>query len=276
MNPHAAQPTSIAALGKSLWSNRRLILQMTRRNVLGRYKGSFLGLAWSFVNPFLMLATYTFVFSLVLKAKWGDGEDISNAGFAVIVFVGMIVHGLVAETLNAAPSLILNNVNFVKKIVFPLEALPVIALGAALFHATISFTILIVAFILLNGIVHWTIIFTPLVIAPLILVTLGFAWFLASLGVFLRDVGQTVGIFTSALLFLSPVFYPMTAVPEALRSWMMLNPLAFIIEQTRRVVITGLTPDWTALGVYFLSASAVAWIGFAWFQKTRKGFADVL
>lgn len=276
MNPHAVQSTSPATLCKSLWQHRQLILQMTQREVLGRYKGSFMGLAWSFVNPFLMLATYTFVFSVVLKAKWSGGEELSNAGFAVVVFVGMIVHALVAETLNSAPNLILSNANFVKKIIFPLETLPVIALGAALFHLLVSFAVLVLAFFLLNGTVHWTIVFMPVVIAPLILVALGFAWALASLGVFLRDVGQTVGICTTALLFLSPVFYPVAAVPDAIKPWMMLNPLTFIIEQARMVIIWGLAPNWIALLIYFFIAIVVAWVGFAWFQKTRKGFADVL
>lgn len=276
INPHAAQPISLAALGKSLWRNRQLIAQMTRREVAGRYKGSALGLAWSFFNPVFMLAVYTFVFSVVFKARWGVGGDESKTQFAVVLFVGMIVHGLLAEVLNRAPGLILSNVNYVKKVVFPLEILPVISMGVALFHSLVSLGVLLIAFALFNGYLHWTAVFTPLVLLPLVILTLGVAWMLASLGVFLRDVGQSIGIVTTVMLFLAPVFYPVTALPEEFRPWIMANPLTFIIEQAREVLIWGRLPDWAGLGIYTLAATAVAWAGYAWFQKTRKGFADVL
>ena len=276
INPHAAHPTSLAALGQSLWRNRQLIVQMIRREVVGRYKGSIMGLAWSFFNPVFMLAVYTFVFSVVFKARWGIGGDESKTQFAVVLFVGMIVHGLFAEVLNRAPGLILGNVNYVKKVVFPLEILPVISMGAALFHSIISLGVLLIAFILFNGYLHWTAIFIPLVLLPLVILTLGLAWILASLGVFLRDVGQTIGIITTVMMFLSPVFYPITALPEEFRPWLMANPLTFIIEQAREVLIWGRLPDWAGLGTYTFAATVLAWAGYAWFQKTRKGFADVL
>lgn len=277
VNPHAVQPTSLQALGESLWRNRQLILQMTRREVLGRYKGSAMGMAWSFFNPLFMLVVYTFVFSEIFKSRWGGaGGDESKTQFAVILFVGMIVMNLFSEVLNRAPGLILANVNYVKKVVFPLEILPVIAMGAALFHSFISLGVLLAAFALFNGYLHWTAIFTPLVLLPLLIMTLGVAWMLASLGVFLRDVGQTIGIVTTVLMFLSPVFYPVAAVPERFRPFIMANPLTFIIEQAREVLIFGHFPDWTGLGIYTMVAIIAAWAGYAWFQKTRKGFADVL
>ena len=275
-NPHAALPTSLVALAKSLWRNRQLIVQMTKREVVGRYKGSAMGLAWSFFNPVFMLIVYTFVFSVIFKSRWGVGGEDSKTQFAVVAFVGMIVHGLLAEVLNRAPSLILSNVNYVKKVVFPLEILPVIAMGATLFHSLVSVGVLLAAFALFNGYLHWTAIFTPLVLLPLVILTLGLAWLLASLGVFLRDVGQTIGIITTVMMFLSPVFYPVTAVPEYLRPWLMANPLTFIIEQAREELIWGRPPDWAGLGIYTLAATVVAWVGYAWFQKTRKGFADVI
>jgi len=276
INPHAAQPTSLVALGESLWRNRQLIAQMTRREVMGRYKGSVMGLAWSFFNPVFMLVVYTFVFSVIFKSRWGVGGEESKTQFAVVLFVGMIVHGLFAEVLNRAPGLILSNVNYVKKVVFPLEILPVIAMGATLFHSLISLSVLLIAFVMFNGYLHWTVVFTPLVLLPLVILTLGLAWMLASLGVFLRDVGQTIGIITTVLMFLSPVFYPVTAVPERFRPFIMANPLTFIIEQAREVLIWGHLPNWTGLGGYTLVAAAIAWAGYAWFQKTRNGFADVL
>ncbi|CAH1192925.1 Transport permease protein [Candidatus Nitrotoga sp. BS] len=275
-NPHAAQPTSLVALVRSLWSNRQLIAQMTKREVVGRYKGSAMGLAWSFFNPVFMLTVYTFVFSVIFKSRWAVGNEESKTQFAVVLFVGMIVHGLFAEVLNRVPSLILSNVNYVKKVVFPLEVLPVIAMGAALFHSFISLCVLLVAFALFNGYLHWTAVLVPFVLLPIVILTLGLAWVLASLGVFLRDVGQTIGIVTSVMLFLSPIFYPVTALPEEFRPWIMANPLTFIIEQAREVLIWGRLPDWAGLGVYTLAATVVAWVGYAWFQKTRKGFADVL
>jgi lipopolysaccharide transport system permease protein len=265
------------ALGRSLWRNRQLIVQMTKREVIGRYQGSAMGLAWSFFNPVFMLVVYTFVFSEIFKSRWGGiGGDDSKTQFAVVLFVGMIVLSLFSEVLNRAPGLILANVNYVKKVVFPIEILPVIAMGAALFHTLISLGVLLVAFVLFNGYLHWTAVFTPLVLLPLVIITLGLAWMLASLGVFLRDVGQTIGLITTVLMFLSPVFYPVTAVPERFRPFIMANPLTFIIEQAREVLIWGHFPNWLGMGIYTLAATVVAWAGYAWFQKTRKGFADVL
>jgi len=276
INPHAAQPTSLVALAKSLWRNRQLIVQMTKREVVGRYKGSAMGLAWSFFNPVFMLVVYTFVFSVVFKARWGAGSEDSKTLFAVVLFVGMIVHGLLAEVLNRAPSLILSNVNYVKKVVFPIEILPVISMGAALFHSMISLCVLLIAFVIFNGYLHWTVVFIPLVLLPFVILTLGFAWMLAAIGVFLRDVGQIIGMLTTVIMFLAPVFYPVTAVPERFRPFIMANPLTFIIEQAREVLIWGHFPNWIGLGIYTVMATVVAWAGYALFQKTRKGFADVL
>lgn len=277
VNPHAAQPTSLSALIQSLWHHRQLISQMTRREIVGRYRGSVMGLAWSFFNPIFMLVVYTFVFAVVFKARWGTtGGEESKTLFAIVLFVGLIVHGLLAEVLNRAPSLVLTNANYVKKVVFPLEILPVVTMGAALFHSLISLAVLITTFALFNGYIHWTAIYLPLVLLPLIIITLGLAWMLASLGVFLRDVGQTIGILTTVMLFMAPVMYPITAVPETLRPIVMANPLTFIIEQAREVLIWGHQPNWSGLGAYCVAAIFIAWAGFAWFQKTRKGFADVL
>ena len=276
MNPHAAQPTSLGSLIGNLWRHRELIQQMTKREVIGRYRGSVMGLLWSFANPLLLLAMYTIVFSVVFKARWGTGEPESKAEFAVLLFVGMIVHSLFAETLIRAPSLILTNVSYVKKIVFPLEILPVVAMGASAFHAVVSVLVLIAALVLVNGFLPWTAVFLPLVLLPLIVLSLGIAWALASLGVFLRDVAHPIGMAMTLLLFASPVFYPLSALPEYVRPWLMLNPLTFIIEQARAVLIHGQLPDVKGLLVYSLVSLTVAWIGYAWFQKTRKGFANVL
>lgn len=276
MNPHAPAPISPSSLVRSLWAHRGLILQMTQREVIGRYKGSVMGLMWSFANPILLLAMYTLVFSVVFKARWGTGEPGSRMEFAVLLFVGMIVHSLFSETLIRAPSLILANVSYVKKIVFPLEILPVVAMGASVFHAMVSVLVLAGALVLLNGFIPWTAVFLPLVLLPLIVLALGIAWALASLGVFLRDVAQPIGLAMTILLFASPVFYPVSALPAHVRPWLMLNPLTLIIEQARAVLIYGQLPRTVGLLIYSLVSLAVAWIGYAWFQKTRKGFANVL
>lgn len=276
MNPHAPQSTSLLALARSLRHNRKLILQMTKREVLGRYKESAMGLLWTFLNPLIMLVVYTFVFSVVFKARWGGGGGESKIQFAVVLFAGLIVHGLFAEVINRSPTLILANVNYVKKVVFPLEILPIVAIGAALFQTLVSLAVLLFVFLIFNGYLYWTAILTPLILVPLVIVISGFAWILASLGVFLRDVGQPIGIFTTAMLFLSAVFYPVTALPERFQPWIRINPLAFIIEQAREALLWGHQPNWTGLGLYTVAATAFAWVGFAWFQKTRKGFADVL
>lgn len=276
MNPHATQPTSPRSLLSSLWHHRQLIKQMAWREVIGRYKGSILGLVWSFINPVLMLAVYTFVFSVVFKAKWGVGGEQSKTAFALMLFVGLIAHGLLAEVLNRAPNLILSNVNYVKKVVFPLEILPVVTLVATLFHSLISLSVLLIAFVATNGFLHWTIVFIPIVLTPLATLVLGLAWILASLGIFIRDIGQTIAIITTVMLFMAPVFFPLSAMPEKYHPFIMANPLTFIIEQSREVLIFGNMPNWLGLGIYMLAAIAVALIGYGWFQKTRKGFADVI
>ena len=236
-----------------------------------------MGLAWSFFNPILMLAVYTIFFTVVFQARWGVGTEQSNhADFAIVLFVGLIVHGLFSECLNRAPWLIVQNVNYVKKVVFPLEILPLVISVSALFHAAISLIVLLAAQVLLNQSVSWTFIFFPLVIAPFVFVILGFAWFLAAFGVFVRDIAQATGMLTSVMLFMSPVFYSVSSLPERLQPWLMLNPLTFVIEQSRNVLLYSKVPDWRGLSVYFAVSVAIAWVGFWWFQKTRKGFADVL
>jgi lipopolysaccharide transport system permease protein len=261
---------------ESMVRHRQLIFEMIKRDVIGRYRGSVGGLVWSFINPLLMLGVYTFVFAVVFKARWGTGEGTANPQFAIILFVGMIVHALFAEAVNKAPGLILSNVNYVKKVIFPLEILPVVAVGSAVFHMLISIIILLLFHWILAGHVAATVLWLPVVILPFILITLGLAWFLAATGVYVRDISQTTGILTTVLLFLSPVFYPASSLPEAYRPYLNLNPLTFIIEQARAVTLWGTRPDFAGLAFYTVIALVFAAIGFWWFQRTRSGFADVL
>jgi len=276
LNPHSSHPYNPISMIKILWQYRQLIRQMIWREVAGRYKGSFFGLFWSFINPVLLLTVYTFVFSVVFKARWGIGENESKTVFALILFVGLIMHGLLAEVLTSAPGLILRNINYVKKVVFPLEILPVVNLGAAVFHSSVSIIVFLIAFVILNGHLQVTILFIPVILFALSLLALGLGWFLASLGVYIRDIGQTVGILVTILLFTSPVFFPVSTLPEQYQPFMMINPLTFIITESRKVLVWGQTPDWAGLCLYFAVSTIIAWAGFAWFQKTRKGFADVV
>jgi lipopolysaccharide transport system permease protein len=269
--------TSPIEMVMSIWRNRSLTFQLTRREVLGRYRGSVLGLGWSVFHPLVMLTIYTFVFSVVFRARWpGMADNGSKADFALVLFVGMILHGIFAECVNRAPGLILSNVNYVKKVVFPLEILPCVAMGSAVFHGAISLAVLVAALLLIHGTVPWTVMLFPLVVLPFFFATIGAAWFLSSLGVYIRDIAQTTAIMTTILLFVSPVFFPLSAVPPEFQVWMKLNPLTFVIESGRSVLIFGQAFDWLGWLCYLVASLAIAWGGFWWFQKTRKGFADVL
>jgi lipopolysaccharide transport system permease protein len=259
----------------NLVKHRHLIWQMTKREVIGRYRGSILGLMWSFFHPLLMLAVYTFVFYVVFKARWGNHGD-NKTEFAMLLFTGLIVYSIFAECTNRAPNLIVSNVNYVKKVVFPLEILPLVSLGSALFHAAVSVGVLLLFYGFVHMSVNWTVILFPILLVPLVFFILGLSWFLASVGVYLRDAGQGIGIVTTLVLFLAPIFYPISAIPEIYRSLVYINPLTLIVEQARDVLIWGKQPQWSYLGIYLLCSMVFAWLGFTWFQKTRKGFADVL
>jgi lipopolysaccharide transport system permease protein len=255
--------------------NAALTYQLIKREILGRYRGSLFGLLWSFINPLLMLTVYTFVFSRIFKTKWGK-EDGDTIQFALMLFTGLIVFNLFSECISRAPQLIVNNLNYVKKVVFPLEILSLVAVGSSLFHAAVSFLVLFFFLVLSGHSLHATLLFAPLIIAPLLPLILGLSWFLSSLGVFIRDIGQVIGLLTSVLMFLSPIFYPASVLPESIQKFLFLNPLTFIIEQTRSVILLGNMPDWAGLTLYFIPSLFISWAGFLWFQKTRKGFADVL
>ena len=275
-NPHARQPLSPLAMVRSVVDNRALILRMAKREILARYKGSFIGLFWVLINPIIMLTVYTFVFSVVFNARWGTVDPDARGQFAVILYAGLLMHGLFAEVLNAAPNLVMANANYVKKVVFPLEILPVVSLCVALFQCLIGVGVLVCAHLLFMGSVPVTAPLIVLVLVPLSLFTLGLAWFIAALGVYLRDVAQVTLVFTMVALFVSPVFFPVEVIPQPYQNWMYYNPLTFLIEQARDVTVWEVGPDPLPLLLCTLLAFGVASLGFAWFQAVRKGFADVL
>jgi lipopolysaccharide transport system permease protein len=260
----------------NLWRHRDLMQQVTRRDVESRYKGSILGILWLFIQPLILLATYTFVFGVIFKARWPNmvGDDLGD--LALIIFCSLIPFNLFSESISKAPGIILTVPNYVKKVVFPLEILPVSVLGAALFQAAINLGILLIAAIVVTGRIQPTLLLLPVVLLPLLCLTLGLSWFLASLGVFIRDVSQIIGLALQVLFFLTPIFYPVEVIPEPFDSIVLLNPLAAVVDNFRRVVLWGVRPQWTPLAVSTLTSGVVMLLGYAWFMRTKKAFADVI
>lgn len=259
----------------ALLSHRSLTLELAKREVLGRYRGASFGLLWSLLSPFLMLCIYTFAFGTVMGGRWPEIQN-GRTHFAIILFAGLIVHGFFAECLIRAPGLIVSNPNFVKRIIFPLDILPWPMVLSALFHTFMNIIVFIALRMVMDGEFVWTIVLLPIVLLPLVVLTLGVAWFLASLGVYVRDIAQITGVLSMAMLFLSSALMPVDSVPEAYRWVFIVNPLTFIIDQARNVMLWGRMPDWPGLAVYFIAATITMYLGRAWFMATRRGFADVL
>ena len=259
-----------------LTKNRYLFLQMLKREIEQRYRGSQLGFVWAFIYPILMLLVYTFVFGMVMKVKWGvAGQD--NIDFGLILFAGLLCHGLLAEVLVGAVNLINGNQQFVKKVVFPLEILSLVSIANAVFHLILGLFILLVIFVISGGQLHWTIVLAPVVLLPFILFALGASWFISVLGVYVRDLSQFMGVLMTVLLFLGPIVYPFTSVPEVMQPYVLwLNPLTIIVEQLRAVLLFGQLPDWQLLGMYSIFAVLMLILGAWFFNKTRDGFADVI
>ena len=268
-------PVSLNALFGTVPAYGSLLWQFARREISGRYRGSLIGFGWAVLNPLLLLAIYTFVFSVVFRMRW-DGPIPDRTGFALVIYTGMIVHGFFAECMTRAPSLIVENRNLVKKVVFPLQVLPWTVLVAASFHFLVGILLIAAAVLVKTGALPTAMIALPLIVLPLALAALGFAYAFSALGVYLRDLAQLVGFFAMTLLFLSPVFYPVSAVPEEWRWVIDLNPIATFIELTRGALLFGTWPAPASLAAVWAIGLATAWIGFFWFQRTRKGFADVL
>ena len=264
---------------ETAWRNRTLIWRLTRREVESRYRGSLLGLAWAVIVPLMMIAIYTFVFSTIMRARWaapGAEPMPAEYGFGILLFAGFVIFAIFAEPVNRAAGLILENVSYVKKMVFPLEALPWVSVASGLVNAAISFLAFLVLLIAFYGLPPVTILALPLIVLPVVLFALGTTYILSSLGVFIRDIRQFVPLLTTAMLFLSPVVYPLEIVPEGFRPLVLANPLTIGIVQARQVIFWGEMPDLAEWGVYFAASMIVALLGYAWFQRTKKGFADVL
>ncbi len=259
-----------------IWRQRDLITQLVRRDVGQRYRGSYLGILWSFITPLFMLAIYTVVFALIFKTQWRTDRETSTLEFALILFAGLAAFNLFSEVANRAPFLILQVPNYVKKVVFPLEVLPIVSVGSALVNAMITIVLVLIGNIILLGHVSSTLWLLPFMFVPLLLLALGLGWLLASLGVYIRDIGQAVGILVQMLFFTSGVFFSASTVPEPIRTALLINPLAFILNAFRQTLLWGEVPDMGTWLAYTLIGGAITLLGYAWFMRTKKGFADVL
>lgn len=257
--------------------NRSLIWRILQRNVASRYRGSVLGFVWSFIYPLMMLAVYTFVFGVIFKARWGEGTfATNNVAFPLLMFCGMAVFNIFSESVNSSATLVVGNPGFVKKVIFPLEVLPFCNVLTSLIFGLAWFVLLFVGTVIFLGTVSWTIILLPLTLIPVLLMALGLSFWVASLGVYLRDIPQLVGIVTQVLFFMTPIFYPLSIVPERFRWILELNPLSIVVEQTRNLFLFGRVPDLWPMLILYVVAIAIFQLGLVWFSNTKKGFADVL
>ena len=253
---------------------RQLILQLARREVEGRYRGSLLGLAWAIAQPLLYLAVFTFVFGIVFEARWGVATG-PRAPFGLMLFAGLIVYWLFSETVGRAPGLVLAHASLVKRVLFPVEVLPMAAVLAAFFHTALALAVWLVGHLIFVGLPPWTVILAPIVLAPTALMALAVAYVVAGVGVYARDIGQLVTVGLTVLMFLSPIFYPLDAVPADFRALFFLNPLTAAVEETRGVLLDGRLPGLPTL-VGLVAGAVAVLLGFALFRRLRRGFADVL
>lgn len=266
-------------LARTVWRQRDLTRQLIVREVAQRYRGSVLGLLWSLLTPLALLAVYTLVFGVILEARFPGSITTSRVEYAITLFVGLLLHTLFAESLAAAADLIPANTSYVKRVVFPLEILPVVKLGAAFVHALISVGLLLVMAGVFMGVFSPTIVFFPLVLLAHLMLTLGLCWFLASVGVYVRDATQAIGVILTLLFFLTPIIYSLETLRQTAPRFvpiLALNPLAAIVENARRTLLWGQMPEWTSLIAVLVVSAVVMQCGFVWFMKTKRGFADVL
>lgn len=257
-----------------LRQNLFLLFQLIRRDISARYKGSIIGILWSFVAPILLITVYTFVFSVVFKARWG-GEEAREA-FAMNLFAGMLVHGFIAECLSRSPTIIGQYVSYVKRVVFPVWLLPLIIVGSALFHAAIGFVVLLAVMLCFSIEIYWQIVFLPILMLPVVFFSIGICWFISALGVYIKDIVQLMPMLITVLMFMSPVFYPVAALPEQYQKIMYLNPLTPAIEATRALVFSGVMPSLSSQIVNILMSIGVVFLSYLFFSRLRRGFADVL
>lgn len=261
---------------RQVWLQHQLFLKLLRRDFAERYRGSFLGATWSLLLPLLSLLVFTFFFGVIFKMRWTGWGNGSLSDLALILFVGMALYNFLAECLGRAPSLILAHQNYVKNVIFPLEMLPAVMVTSALLTLGVTLSVILLLQLTMGTGLTWTVLLLPAMVLPLILFVLGLSWFLSSLGVFIRDIQQLTVPLVQLMMFMSPVFYPVSVLPESVRPWLLFNPLALVIEQTRGIVLFGYSPAWIPYLLCLGASLLVALLGAYWFARTRKGFADVL
>jgi lipopolysaccharide transport system permease protein len=269
--------TARRAVWRPLWELPRrfdLILSLARRELAARYKGSVLGVVWAILTPIVMIAIFTFIFAGIFKAKFGI--DHSHWDYALYLFCGLLPWNAFQESLSLSANAIVNSANLVKRVVFPLETLPVSQTLAALANQMFGTAALLLAIVIIRHELHWTTLYLPLLLIPQLLLTLGGAWLLASLGVFIRDIAQGVSLVLMAWMYLTPIIYPETILPEAYRPIVNLNPFTPLIRSYRRIMLDGSGPDWLGLAYFSVFAVVVFVLGYWWFARTRKNFADVV
>lgn len=274
--PSSAEFANPLKMFRHLFSYRDMIRQFAWREVVGRYKGTYLGLLWSLLNPLLTLAVYTVVFGVILKAKFVPAAEAGTEQFALALFCGIIIYNVFSVCASKAPSAIYENPSLVKKVVFPLEILPVAMLAASIVNAGFGLAILIPALLILSPNVSSTIYMFPLVLLPLCALSLGVAWFLASIGVFIRDVGQAIVILLQLLFFVSPVLYPLSAAPGVFQTLLRLNPLTTILEDARRTLMWGQPIEWGWWLAVTIVSLVLMQLGYVWFMKSKRVFADII
>jgi homopolymeric O-antigen transport system permease protein len=260
----------------SLYRHRSLLHQLIKRDVLGRYRGSFLGAFWSLLRPLAMLCMYAVVFGFIFQSRLSAGAEENRLDFTLALFCGLLLFDFFAESCSRAPTLVLLKPNYVTKVVFPLEILVVSAVGAALVQMCISLVPLVVALLVAHGAIPPTMALLPLILMPLILFALGLGWFLSSLGVFVRDINAVVPVALTILMFASAIFYSLDRVPAELQPLFLLNPIAALVAEARKVALWGIFPDWARLGVDLAASFLVAVAGYAFFMRTKSAFADVM
>ena len=276
MNPHAQQSHSLIRLMRTLWTHRILIGNLTKRDIQGRYKGSAFGSIWSILNPLLMLTVFTFVFGEIFQSKWSGTKDGGGITYAAALFTGLLLFNLFSECIGKAPTLIVSNPNYVKKVVFPIEILPVITTISALFHLATSYVVLIALIAFSEWGLHPGSIQAIIILIPLAILITGMSWLLAALGAYLRDIGQIIAPILTGTMFLSPIFYQLSNIDQKFHWLFRMNPISYPIEQMRNTILYNKPVDWAGYIGYFIIAVLSAKIGYYVFQKTRHGFADVL
>lgn len=260
---------------KHIWHNRDLCLKMAQRDVLARYKGSALGVLWPFMQQLLMLIAYTIVFGYVFKSRWPGLEE-NPIQLAIVIYSGLVPFNFFSEIVNRSSTIIINNTNYVKRVVFPLEILPVSVVIAALSNYVIGVVILLGAEIVFGNKIDWNIVAMIIpVVFPLAILALGLGYIISSTCLFIRDVEQVVLFLTSLLLFATPIFYPMSALPESFRWILADSPLAFAVDSIRGIVVYNELPRYGAYFIQLTFSMLVFVFGLVWFERVKKGFADV-